>query len=268
MLKYFYRQSCCCPSLHVAPHFRFIIFSYDLDEITSPSFSLEQTNFIYWRIGGTFQRIQALNFQLSSILWRWNLMDQVVGVGVTKIVLLRLKSIHYFASLIRSVEVTKLTTGRLVNGSSCDGIDMVIKKLDLEPKVYAMMRDFLEISLQSLRASGGERITARETCSKILPYGGWILLEVVPSQLLAWIASCALTPSLNLVMPSRSSLWRHHIVSVTLFPAAENIILRDVGLFMEFLVVLVEAHTTLELAFVAWSGRMVECENISPQQPP
>ncbi|GJU89758.1 hypothetical protein Tco_1302181 [Tanacetum coccineum] len=29
---------------------------------------------------------------------------------------------------------TKLTTGRLVNGSSCDGIDMVIKNLDLELK--------------------------------------------------------------------------------------------------------------------------------------
>ncbi|GJY33363.1 retrovirus-related pol polyprotein from transposon TNT 1-94 [Tanacetum coccineum] len=32
------------------------------------------------------------------------------------------------------VEVTKLTTSRLVNGSSCDGIDMVIKNLDLELK--------------------------------------------------------------------------------------------------------------------------------------
>ncbi|GKA63889.1 hypothetical protein Tco_0763495, partial [Tanacetum coccineum] len=42
-----------------------------------------------------------------------------------------------------SISVTKLTTGRLVNGSSCDGIDMVIKDLDLEPKVDAMMRDFL-----------------------------------------------------------------------------------------------------------------------------
>ncbi|GJW89103.1 retrovirus-related pol polyprotein from transposon TNT 1-94 [Tanacetum coccineum] len=40
----------------------------------------------------------------------------------------------------------KLTTDRLVNGSSCDGIDMVIKNLDLEPKVYAMMRDFLYAS--------------------------------------------------------------------------------------------------------------------------
>ncbi|GJZ36503.1 hypothetical protein Tco_0582694 [Tanacetum coccineum] len=38
----------------------------------------------------------------------------------------------------------KFTTDRLVDGSSCDGIDMVIKNLDLEPKVYAIMRDFLE----------------------------------------------------------------------------------------------------------------------------
>nr|GEX68759.1 UBN2 domain-containing protein [Tanacetum cinerariifolium] len=43
------------------------------------------------------------------------------------------------------VFITKLTTGRLVNGSSCDGIDMIIKSLDLEPKIDAMMRDFLEI---------------------------------------------------------------------------------------------------------------------------
>ncbi|GJW02448.1 gag/pol polyprotein [Tanacetum coccineum] len=45
------------------------------------------------------------------------------------------------------VSVTKLATGRLVNGSSCDGIDMVIKNLDLEPKVDAMMRDFLSPSV-------------------------------------------------------------------------------------------------------------------------
>ncbi|GKE78069.1 hypothetical protein Tco_1544189, partial [Tanacetum coccineum] len=44
--------------------------------------------------------------------------------------------------LIR-VEVAKLSTGRLVNGSSCDEIDMVIKNLDFEPKIDAMMRDFL-----------------------------------------------------------------------------------------------------------------------------
>ncbi|GJT50010.1 hypothetical protein Tco_0976167, partial [Tanacetum coccineum] len=40
--------------------------------------------------------------------------------------------------------VTKLPTGRLIDGSSCGGIDMVIKDLDLEPKVDAIMRDFLE----------------------------------------------------------------------------------------------------------------------------
>ncbi|GJX16324.1 hypothetical protein Tco_0217156 [Tanacetum coccineum] len=44
--------------------------------------------------------------------------------------------------------VTKLTTGRLVNGSSCDGIDMVIKNLDLEPKIDTMVRDFLRKSFK------------------------------------------------------------------------------------------------------------------------
>ncbi|GJR66905.1 hypothetical protein Tco_0012970 [Tanacetum coccineum] len=34
----------------------------------------------------------------------------------------------------------KLATGRLVNGLSCGGSDMVIKDLDLEPKIDAMMR--------------------------------------------------------------------------------------------------------------------------------
>ncbi|GKF70192.1 hypothetical protein Tco_0203249, partial [Tanacetum coccineum] len=50
----------------------------------------------------------------------------------------------YSGHLETKVEVTKLTTGRLVNGSSCDGVDMVIKDLELEPKVDAMMREFLE----------------------------------------------------------------------------------------------------------------------------
>ncbi|GKA23955.1 hypothetical protein Tco_0709988 [Tanacetum coccineum] len=40
----------------------------------------------------------------------------------------------------------KLTTGRLIDGSSCDRIDIVIKYLDLEPKIDAMMRDFLDPS--------------------------------------------------------------------------------------------------------------------------
>ncbi|GJY47890.1 hypothetical protein Tco_0437846 [Tanacetum coccineum] len=38
----------------------------------------------------------------------------------------------------------KLATGRLIDGSPYGGIDMVIKDLDLEPKIDAMMRDFLE----------------------------------------------------------------------------------------------------------------------------
>ncbi|GJR96082.1 RNA-directed DNA polymerase, eukaryota [Tanacetum coccineum] len=38
--------------------------------------------------------------------------------------------------------------------------------------------------------------------------------------------------------------------------------------FMAFLVVLVEADNTLEFAPAAYGGRMVKCENLSPQQPP
>ncbi|GJV47558.1 hypothetical protein Tco_1437770, partial [Tanacetum coccineum] len=67
----------------------------------------------------------------------------------------------YSGHLEAKVKVKKLTTGRLVNGSSCDGIDMVIKKLDLEPKVYAMMRDFLEISLRSFAVLPGGKNYAR-----------------------------------------------------------------------------------------------------------
>ncbi|GJT56015.1 hypothetical protein Tco_0991069 [Tanacetum coccineum] len=46
---------------------------------------------------------------------------------------------------ILSIEVTKLTTGRLVNGSSRDGIDMVIKNLELKPKIDAMKREFVVV---------------------------------------------------------------------------------------------------------------------------
>ncbi|GJR69432.1 hypothetical protein Tco_0015497 [Tanacetum coccineum] len=38
----------------------------------------------------------------------------------------------------------KLTTGRLIDGLPCVGIDMVIKELYLESKIDAMMREFLE----------------------------------------------------------------------------------------------------------------------------
>ncbi|GJX60082.1 hypothetical protein Tco_0291472 [Tanacetum coccineum] len=57
----------------------------------------------------------------------------------------------------------KLTIDRLVNGSSCNGIDMAIKNLDLEPKVYAMMRDFLDPSRW--------KELSKESGSKILPCG-------------------------------------------------------------------------------------------------
>ncbi|GKB75551.1 hypothetical protein Tco_0942446, partial [Tanacetum coccineum] len=92
----------------------------------------------------------------------------------------------------RIVSVTKFATGRLVNGSSCDGIDMIIKKLNLEQKIDAMMREFLEYVLEtspcfyerlSLMLLEHKDVIAefyspswwkelsKETSSKILPYG-------------------------------------------------------------------------------------------------
>ncbi|GJU53923.1 uncharacterized PKHD-type hydroxylase-like protein [Tanacetum coccineum] len=44
--------------------------------------------------------------------------------------------------------------------------------------------------------------------------------------------------------------------------------LKLLNLFTAFLIVLVEAAATLEFALAAYGGRMVERENLSPQQPP
>ncbi|GKB15672.1 hypothetical protein Tco_0849595 [Tanacetum coccineum] len=55
----------------------------------------------------------------------------------------------------------KLATGRLVNGSSCDGIDMVIKDLDLDLK---------DIIAEFCSPSRWKELS-KETSSKILPYG-------------------------------------------------------------------------------------------------
>ncbi|GJZ05800.1 hypothetical protein Tco_0539593 [Tanacetum coccineum] len=57
----------------------------------------------------------------------------------------------------------KLAIGRLVNGSSCNGSDIVIKDLDLEPKIDAMMGDFLDPSWC--------KELSKETSSKILLCG-------------------------------------------------------------------------------------------------
>nr|GEY90757.1 hypothetical protein [Tanacetum cinerariifolium] len=54
-----------------------------------------------------------------------------------------------------------LTTGRLVNGLSYDGIDMVIKDLDLEPK---------DIVTEFSGPSRWKELS-KETSSKILPCG-------------------------------------------------------------------------------------------------
>nr|GEV63591.1 hypothetical protein [Tanacetum cinerariifolium] len=58
-------------------------------------------------------------------------------------------------------DLNEFTTGRLVNGSSCDGIDMVIKDLDLEPK---------DIIAEFCGSSRWNELK-KETSSKILPCG-------------------------------------------------------------------------------------------------
>ncbi|GJU29275.1 hypothetical protein Tco_1172864 [Tanacetum coccineum] len=56
-----------------------------------------------------------------------------------------------------------LATDRLVNGSSCDGIGMVIKDLDLEPKIDAM-----DIVAEFCCPSRWKELS-KESGSKILP---------------------------------------------------------------------------------------------------
>ncbi|GJR10370.1 hypothetical protein Tco_0793022 [Tanacetum coccineum] len=50
----------------------------------------------------------------------------------------------------------------MIDGSPCGGIDMVIKDMNLQPKIDAMMRDFLDPSRW--------KELSKETSSKILPY--------------------------------------------------------------------------------------------------
>nr|GEV54589.1 3-dehydrosphinganine reductase TSC10A-like [Tanacetum cinerariifolium] len=59
--------------------------------------------------------------------------------------------------------VYKPATGRMINGAPCGLFGMVIKNLDLEPKIDAMMRDFLN--------SSQWKKLSKETGSKILPSG-------------------------------------------------------------------------------------------------
>nr|GEV46791.1 hypothetical protein [Tanacetum cinerariifolium] len=75
--------------------------------------------------------------------------DGSVGLGglVSIYFGLSFSSSSFFSGFF-SVSVTKLTTGRLIDGSSYDRSDMVIKDLDLEPKVDDMMMDFLEQVLE------------------------------------------------------------------------------------------------------------------------
>nr|GEU53761.1 reverse transcriptase domain-containing protein [Tanacetum cinerariifolium] len=80
----------------------------------------------------------------------------------------------YSGHLEANVLVTKLTTGRLVNGSSCDGIDMVVKNFDLEPK---------DIIAEFYGPSQWKELS-KEMSSKILPYGDgscWKMFKPIAS---------------------------------------------------------------------------------------
>nr|GEX04050.1 U3 small nucleolar RNA-associated protein 4 homolog [Tanacetum cinerariifolium] len=76
------------------------------------------------------------------------------------------KSYDSYAKLVTHVTLCflgiTLTTGRLIDGSPCGGSNMVIKDLDLEPKIDAMMRDFLE-------SPSWWKEMNKKTGSKILP---------------------------------------------------------------------------------------------------
>nr|GEW02760.1 hypothetical protein [Tanacetum cinerariifolium] len=68
----------------------------------------------------------------------------------------------------------KLTTGRLVNGSSCGGSDMIIKDLDLEPK------DIVAKFYGPFRS----KELSKKTSSKILPCGDgscWNMFKPIAS---------------------------------------------------------------------------------------
>nr|GEZ34960.1 MAK10-like protein [Tanacetum cinerariifolium] len=101
-------------------------------------------------------------------------------VCVIKIVLLEFESVPLTSRFVGffGVSVTKLTTGRLVNGSSFGEIDMVIKDLDLEPKVDAMMKDFLEMSLGVLQSFLVERIEQESE---------WIVFEGAVRERTFWL---------------------------------------------------------------------------------
>nr|GEY87676.1 retrovirus-related Pol polyprotein from transposon TNT 1-94 [Tanacetum cinerariifolium] len=139
---------------------------------------------------------------------------------------LPLNRVEVLGMIEKRSKVTELTTSRLVNGSSYDEIDTIIKNLDLEPKVYAMMRDFLDPSQQ--------KELSKESGSKILPWGDgscWMTSSESISfkkSLRCWLGSL-----------DRSS-WNEHLFftngmvsdqreTVTPSPAVENVILINAG---------------------------------------
>ncbi|GJS41935.1 hypothetical protein Tco_0566978 [Tanacetum coccineum] len=146
----------------------------------APSLSFMQTNFVSDNVGTKFndsrsklslQTFSMMNeidrsgdgevlvYSGSKISFRQALdlifkLDKMT-VGCTHDILRKIDCLDLFSE--------KLTTGRLIDGSPCSGIDMVVKDLDLEPKINAMMRDFFNPSWW--------KELSKEMGNKILPSG-------------------------------------------------------------------------------------------------
>ncbi|GKA28392.1 hypothetical protein Tco_0714560 [Tanacetum coccineum] len=148
-----------------------------------------KTRWLVWEMIASLKCALIALIEVDGTVVEGTVRDRTVGLGPvsTKIVLLGLKGIPLTSRFIgcleqdelpssieldfrarlgggrdpliaqdsSAVEVTKLTTGRLVNGSSCDGIDMVIENLDLEPKE----------SLRSFAVLSGERLKQESVVS-------------------------------------------------------------------------------------------------------
>ncbi|GKD39226.1 hypothetical protein Tco_1259433, partial [Tanacetum coccineum] len=87
--------------------------------------------------------------------------DLIRGSDFVHLRRLRQSKMSFHQALNLILELDELATGRLVNGSSCDEIDMVIKDLDLEPK------DIVAEFCGPFRW----KELSKETSSKILPCG-------------------------------------------------------------------------------------------------
>nr|GEZ79781.1 retrovirus-related Pol polyprotein from transposon TNT 1-94 [Tanacetum cinerariifolium] len=102
--------------------------------------------------------VETLGWHLEEIYVTWAHLEK-------KQTRLRLYT-KSFEEIVHTKRGDGLTIVRLIDGSSCGGIDMVIKDLDLELNINAMMRDFWKFCNPSWWKE-----LSKETSSKILLFG-------------------------------------------------------------------------------------------------